>query len=729
MIKLINSIAALILTFLLTSVPALAATIYARAIDGTVYYDDSVNGCDKVTADTPADLESALSAAGPGGILYVCEGTYSGLMIDAADGLDSTAEGQAVIGIGEVVIDIDGVLDQAIKVTHNNFIMDNISITGTELLGRYCLYVENAYGEFSNIKIPKTELQGSGLFLDRSSSIFRNCKFTDVGGYHTLQSSSTNSNSPTFDNCVFDGFQIVYIRGGDITGNNPVIIKNCIICGSASTCLSIRDNAVDLLIINSIISGNVSDWKGEHVISNTGGGAVIVKKSLLNTHPVSSADYNFNNIIQQNNISGPAGFESYRYPIYVMVDVDDYASLDYFEQLANLAVGYGWKPGLALSNTLDVTPEDWIKLADYVDKGYDISCHSRYHSDLSDRNAFTITYDGDTATVTIVTDYGSRTGTFSTKVSGGSGNNISPVDLTADNRNTLSELCWYINSLDGYTCSTDYITSHNDRVLTILLDSVSDVDITGSGGSFNINKANYFNEEIVLAKQDIETNIPGYSCNMFTFPYALYDDDSRSAVKNAGFLGARTGSGYKGAWQIDFDETDVFNLATRFVDLLLSDSDNESAIFTLLDDIGISGRSCSVYVHNSDEYAIAEWKFFFDILQKMGGSVISTADLVKQFRHQKTTVFPEGTMISDEDGSSIYQYSWPEANYALAADSICIGAGSRADAINYVGSKTDYFGNNYFYYPYDALSIGIQQSIPSSVLEQSYRSFGATIYP
>ena len=84
------------------------ATVYVNKDGGSVYYESGAASCGEVTdADTAGDLEGALTAAGSGGILYICAGTYTGAELDGDGMLNATDWDQSIYNVGTVVVDGD----------------------------------------------------------------------------------------------------------------------------------------------------------------------------------------------------------------------------------------------------------------------------------------------------------------------------------------------------------------------------------------------------------------------------------------------------------------------------------------------------------------------------------------------------------------------------------------------------------------------------------------------
>ena len=65
---------------------------------------------------------------------------------------------------------------------------------------------------------------------------------------------------------------------------------------------------------------------------------------------------------------------------------------------------------------------------------------------------------------------------------------------------------------------------------------------------------------------------------------------------------------------------------------------------------------------------------------------------------------------TSQDANSTTADPTLDTDYSLLAGSPCIKAGTRADVVGYVGNHTDYFGNSYYFAPYDRLNIGADQA-------------------
>ena len=74
------------------------AAVYVKDVIGYgVYYQDGATACSQVDEnDTSGDLETALNAAGEGGTLYICTGTYTDTEIDDDNKLELTHNNQTI---------------------------------------------------------------------------------------------------------------------------------------------------------------------------------------------------------------------------------------------------------------------------------------------------------------------------------------------------------------------------------------------------------------------------------------------------------------------------------------------------------------------------------------------------------------------------------------------------------------------------------------------------------
>jgi hypothetical protein len=344
---------------------------------------------------------------------------------------------------------------------------------------------------------------------------------------------------------------------------------------------------------------------------------------------------------------------------------------------------------------------------------------------VSDRDAVVITYDGSPATATFDIDYSTRSGVFSTTVTGGTGSSISPLDLADSAYDTTTEFCDYIDGQTGYTCSTD--SAGNGNALTITYEDVDDVDISGAGGSFDYDADNFFYEEMALSKQVIEANLSGYSCDIFSFPYTYEDETSRAAVKTAGYKGSRAGGGYGVGGGTRLKDVDVFNLGTRCSRgnwCTFSAGDWDNNIMSFFESVAIGGRTTVIYVHGVSEMTMLQWTDVFDIAQELGANIITAQDFVNHVDGTLTGLLPVGTLAEETSSMKRYTRTFDTPNYRLLTGAPSVNAGTSV----WSGPHLDFYGLSQELIGVDPVNLGVSQNGSASLKRAGPRSMGQAIF-
>ena len=123
--------------------------VYVAKVGSTVYFEDGATDCAGISAlDTAGDIEAAMAAAGDGGTVYLCAGIYSGTDLDAADGIDTLADGTITIeGVDSTVELRESINDNIFSVTGENLTLRSLRISNAANGFRAVRVVNNSGGE------------------------------------------------------------------------------------------------------------------------------------------------------------------------------------------------------------------------------------------------------------------------------------------------------------------------------------------------------------------------------------------------------------------------------------------------------------------------------------------------------------------------------------------------------------------------------------------------------
>ncbi len=360
------------------------ATVYTKSIDGTVYYESGAASCAAViAADTAGDLEAALTAAGANGTCYICEGEYSGTELDAADGLDSTADNQTIIGVGNVILDGTGLADHVWANAHAGLIMRDLTIKNSPA-GKYNLYIG------STATITDVDLAGGA----RGFGTYANATFTRVSVYNHADRSDMNAGTLTANYCEYKyNTTYIYVIGGtnhvftnsNFVGNTDVVLRGYATFNS------------DCALKNCILAGNQKSGPTSKTIlnSSTAGGTFTAYNCLIqpngragDTYGVDAVDGGGNVGLAEANVLPK--FVRPRYAVRLAVCVDDLANFAAFQDFAALMEEYGWRCSYAL-NTAEADAADYAALVPYINKGHEVCSHSVTHPNLAAATAEELT--------------------------------------------------------------------------------------------------------------------------------------------------------------------------------------------------------------------------------------------------------------------------------------------------------------------------------------------------
>lgn len=373
-----------------------AATVYGKLIGGAFYYQSGATSFDDVTTDdTSGDVEAAWNAAGAGGTLYLNAGTYSGTQIDSADGLDPTANGQRLIGVGEVVIDGRGVADEVFETgAFDSGMVQNIIFLADDTNTRI-LYIADGATEWTisgcTFKGPKfATIYSAGA----TTHVLDGNKF--LGVYYAINGYGINiEGAPTvyLTNNIFSpdnncGGGAVRVRNSaTVNVSNNVFIgcnKSCIFTTHATVALNVRNNI--------FLAHNIDVNPTKSVIDDALGGVIVAENNLWlpfaesPTYPDDLGVVPSSDDLVVSPMLTSIGYNKG----YVILTVDDASaeSYTYAQDVADLC------DELGIKFTWYV---DWDRLATnagYADviqnmhsRGHEIGNHSKTHTDMTAMNA------------------------------------------------------------------------------------------------------------------------------------------------------------------------------------------------------------------------------------------------------------------------------------------------------------------------------------------------------
>ena len=309
-------------------------------------------------------------------------------------------------------------------------------------------------------------------------------------------------------------------------------------------------------------------------------------------------------------------FTSRAAPAIIVPFIDDYSNLGVVEELAPIAATYGCHLSFAL-NTKLVTPADWTRIQALQAAGTEIVAHTRSHSDLANNNVFSISYAGPAQTATMTVNQ--TAGTLSTFLNGSTTPDL--VVPIQDKWNSIQNMCATIATNTNYTCQVQ----PNQLFFTPLnLANVSLVNI--KPGYMLTASSNYLAWEVEGAQADINANIPGYTVTSFATPFSSSNATVDTHIQNAGFLANRNGLtdvnlNIISGWSLS--SLDVYNLAAYWIPNSYNPAQPAGSVGALVEGLGAQGGVMTVYSHGLDEFSLASWQQFFQLLQSVGGTCMT----------------------------------------------------------------------------------------------------------
>lgn len=618
-----------LILFLILAAQGWGATVYTKGIGGTVYYQSGAASCDDVTAaDTAGDLEAGMVAAGANGTLYICAGTYTGAMIDAADGLDTGGNNQIIQAVGSVVIDMGAVNDVAVNGgPHTGLrVRGNSPDVPIQIISPLSWGIHGGPAEVTNANV----VAKSGLRTAASAAI-ANVKVTASAGY-AIQVDGTSAITASINYAVVTGstYSAPRIYISNTHADTSVAINNILVYNEHTPIGTNTTFAGTFTVNNSLLFG---DGPGAVVNSSTAGGACSVNNSIiypeyLNPDSRGVIGCTSSNVIQDR---WPR-LKSWRYPFGVAFIVDDTGNLTWFADVVVPKLeARGWRGGMAVVRTHEVTEDQWATLKALKARGHEIICHSRHHIQLGTIvDPFTIAKAG--ATIALVD------GTLTTSVP-------HSYDLSTF---TIAALRAQL-ATDGYTVSAVTVGA-GDIPATVLAD-------IGAGTSINAAyamKMDYprtYQEAITNSIQDMVA--AGITPTTFVPPGNNTSSTLRAYLKdNTDLVGAR-GGGITGPTIASFDIFDVgfrdFSMHFGDYDACMAAGATEAScikrnVLAYLANPAIHGKLVAFYTHGQADWDAAQWDALLDAVDDSGAQVMTLTELVNYAK----TYDPSGDLATGD---------------------------------------------------------------------------------
>lgn len=515
--------------------------------------------------------------------------------------------------------------------------VSGISAPGDWYWSNGMLYLDLANGCGAGVTLPTIEVTSfpEALYLANVGNItVEHLGFVN-GMYTSIYLDTGLTGTQTFDDVLWSGgaYTGFYANSGSLIvanseglysstglavgGGSGFSLTNSILSGNSTDAIEIWSTAGPSSIQSSTISGNATTNPLAPTMNNWSTFPLTVGNSVILANPFIPVDYSFYNITDLgNNIEESPMFTSRAAPAIIVPFVDDYYNLNVIEQVAPVAASYGCPMSYSL-NTKLVTPADWVAIQALQASGVEIVAHGRSHSDLTNNNVFSISYAGAASTATMTLSQAA--GTLQTFLNGST-----TPDLTVpigQQWNDAQTMCAAIAANRDYRCTLQ----PNQMFFTPLL--LADVASANIKPSYMLAAAsNYLNWEVEGSQADIDANIPGYTVTDFATPFASSNATVEAHVQSAGFLGQRNGIvdaslNPNGNWSLS--SFDIYNLAGYAITGSYVPAQPAGWVGALVEGLGAQGGVIAVYAHTFDEFSLANWTQFFELLHSVGATCMT----------------------------------------------------------------------------------------------------------
>lgn len=507
-------------------------------------------------------------------------------------------------------------LDGPMMVFSNNstgILMNAGDTAATEIDQRACRLYGSRYF-FTHNTSSALVMQNSGVMdVDISGSVFTN----NNNGINDIAPIGNGKNNMTFNHCLLAGNRALTIRNKNVmTFNNSAIIGN----DNAST---IDDD--DTLVFNDCILGERSNSTSADVQIITGN---------LPT---------FNNVTKNDSLLYPYLNNTGMRSGSVSLMIDDYQNLDAFKVLVTECESRGYVCSFSLDNTPNVTAVDWNYLMRAVNRGHDISIHTRDGANLSTMNAMGIQYTGDGSACTITIASGILTTSITGQTDGSENLNITLSDYSS-----MGALATFIEAETGYaavTYQSDGATKtpssaiafgastdergYTSSPATSTLADVSSADIKTSVYVVQHDQTAFFDRQIQGCSDDIYNNT-GYRPTTLVYPSAWQTDAFQTTIEQYIDVCRGGGTGYVPYVSSTNNGLSSMALPSYNIDDRLRAGSNANNVITaniiaMCEFAKFTGAHIQLYGHDLGGYSNANWVTALDAIQSTGVRVLSFA--------------------------------------------------------------------------------------------------------
>jgi hypothetical protein len=585
----------------------------AKAAGTTYYVDGSVgssgNGLSWGTAFKTIN-EGRTAAQNPGDTVEISGGTYHQYVtINAASGTVGnyiTFKGSSAIGHNSpVIIDEGGSSSNDLYVSKNYIWIENITVQNTDT-NSYGLYTAATSDNVVFNKVTSQNNWTDARFIGTNVTV-SNCLFKGAA-VESVRMDSTSSG--TIQNTIFQNSNTLTNKYSRDLSTHTWNIYNSLITNVDSTQAITNESTGTLNISNSVIFGSQGlNGVAYYTIDSTGGGVVNLSYSLVLPSVYNTAYYLRGVTQGSGNLSQNPRLTAYSKQGYISFDVDD-ANLDYAEQVAAILNPYGIPITFyVIEHDIQLVTNWQSRLQALVNEGNEIGIHSYSHSDLSLTTAFSVTGTGTTPTVQ-VDRTNDRIRLYDTQ----HGNQ----DITGFREMSLSQIQTAINGKADFsagTLSTNLSPNSLGEDLANLAPTSCSTAVLLNLDLATDGSEGYYKVEIFDPKTWLQSVLPGYTAQTFTFPYDTPSASGLTAVENAGYIGARANSS---SYLNNFS---IFNIRTYGYQNIIAggDSNIPSNVATLCVDAAQSGQFIPVLSHDTSNLSLSEVTQFAQALSQCGG--------------------------------------------------------------------------------------------------------------
>ena len=423
------------------------------------------------------------------------------------------------------------------------------------------------------------------------------------------------------------------LYGMGVYGGTGVTLNNSILSGNTDMAFMVVGTTGPSFIQSSTITGNESLNNAAHSVNNWGTQPLTASNSVLLPNPYLPAVWNFTGMTDDGtNVFRSPQFTARATPFIVVPYVDDINNLSVAESVASLAQSYGFHISYAV-NTRNVQKADWPRLVAMQTAGNEIVAHTRTHSDLANLNIMTIQYTGtaSTATLTINVPAG--------KVQTFLNNSATPdLNLTLSDYFAASDLCTFLNTQPGYSCS---------QSAQLWFDPVNlaDINKVNIKAAYNVNAdpARYYPYEINGSKADIAANMAGYQATTFATPYSSSTPAIETLIQGAGFTLNRNGlPDNLVSTSVWLGHLNIFEMSGELLDTAFNPASLQESADALVEGLGSTGGILAIYAHGLDEFTLAQWGTVFAELKAIGATTM-TASQASAYIRSHGSLVADGT--------------------------------------------------------------------------------------